>query len=87
MCIFAKENNVLTNKRQTAIPLHPKRWSFLAEILMKKLCTNYCRANGLEFFPNTEYKVEFNPIDKCLIIYNCWGCTIVPTWFINNNFI
>jgi hypothetical protein len=54
---------------------------------MKKLCTNYCRANGLEFFPNTEYEVEFNPIDKCLRIYTCWGGTIVPAWFVNNNFI
>lgn len=31
--------------------------------------------------------LEFNPIDKCLRIYTCWGGTIVPTWFINNNFI
>lgn len=40
---------------------------------MEKLCVSYCRANGLEFFPNTKYKVEYNPIDKCLRIYNCLG--------------
>ena len=54
---------------------------------MKKLCVSYCRANGLEFFPNTKYKVEYNPIDKCLRIYTCWGGTIVPAWFINANFV
>lgn len=54
---------------------------------MKKLCINYCRVNGLEFFSNTEYKVEYNPIDGQLYLYNCWGITTVPTWFINNNFI
>lgn len=54
---------------------------------MEKLCISYCRANGLEFFPNTKYKVEYNPIDKCLRIYNCWGGTIVPAWFINANFV
>ena len=52
-----------------------------------KLCISYCRANGLEFFPNTEYKIEFNPIDKQLRIYNCWGGTIIPKWFVNENFI
>lgn len=52
-----------------------------------KLCVSYCRANGLEFFPNTEYKIEFNPIDKQLRIYNYWGGTIIPKWFINENFI
>lgn len=54
---------------------------------MKKLCINYCIANGIEFFPNIEYTVEYNPIDNCLRIYNCWSGTIVPAWFINNNFI
>ena len=44
MCIFAKENNVLTNNRQTAIPLHPKRWSFLAEIYMKSFNNQECSA-------------------------------------------
>lgn len=54
---------------------------------MEKLCVNYCRADRLEFFPNTKYKIEFNPIDKCLRIYNCWGSAIVPVRFINENFI
>lgn len=54
---------------------------------MEKLCVKYCVANVLEFFPNTKYKVEYNHIDKCLRLYNCWGGTIVPVWFINNNFI
>lgn len=54
---------------------------------MEKLCVNYCRANELEFFSGTKYKVEYNSISKHLHIYNCWGSTIVPVWFINANFI
>lgn len=54
---------------------------------MEKLCIRYCIADGLEFFPNTKYKIEFNPIDGLLRIYNCWGCRVVPKWFINENFI
>lgn len=54
---------------------------------MEKLCVNYCRADELEFFSGTKYKVEYNPISKRLHIYNCWGSTIVPAWFINANFV
>lgn len=54
---------------------------------MERLCVNYCVANGVEFFPNTKYRVEFNPIDKLIRIYTVWGCTIVPAWFVNANFI
>jgi hypothetical protein len=57
------------------------------EVSMEKLCVNYCRANEAEFFPGTKYKVEYNSIDKCLRIYNYWGGTIVPAWFINANFV
>ena len=54
---------------------------------MEKLCVNYCRANGLEFFSGEKYRIEYNPIDKLIRIYNCWGYTIVPVWFINSNFM
>ena len=54
---------------------------------MTKLCTRYCRIENTEYFPGTEYKVEFNPVDNHLRIYDCWGWRIVSTKFINENFI
>lgn len=54
---------------------------------MKKLCVRYCRIENTEYFPGTEYKVEFNPVDNHLRIYDCWGCRIVSPNFINENFI
>ena len=54
---------------------------------MTKICTRYCRIDNTEYFPSTEYKVEFNPVDNYLRIYDCWGSRIVSLKFINENFI
>lgn len=52
-----------------------------------KTCIRYCRIGSTEFFPGTQYPVEFNPIDRKLRIYTVWGAEIVTPEFINSNFI
>ena len=52
-----------------------------------KTCVHYCRIGSTEFFPGTQYKVEFNPVDCKLRIYTVWGAVIVTAEFINRHFI
>lgn len=54
---------------------------------MMKTCVKYYTKDGMEFLPGTEYKVEFNPIDKRLYIYTVWGYTTISPLIINSNFI
>ena len=54
---------------------------------MTKTCIKYCRIGNTEYLPGTEYRVEFNPVDHQLRIYDVWGCQIVSLQFINANFI
>lgn len=58
-------------------------------IVMKteKTCVRYCRIENTEYFPGTEYRVEFNPVDNRFRIYDVWGCRIATPEFINANFI
>ena len=54
---------------------------------MTKTCVRYCRIGNREYLPGTEYRIEFNPVDRQLRIYDVWGCQIVSLQFINENFI
>lgn len=35
-----------------------------------RTCVRHMVKNGLEFIPGLQYKVDYNPIDKNLYIYN-----------------
>ena len=59
----------------------------MPRFLTMKTCIRYCRIGSTEFFPGTQYPVEFNPIDRKLRIYTVWGAEIVTPEFINSNFI
>ena len=52
-----------------------------------KTCVHYCRVGNTEFFPGTQYRVDFNPIDGQLRIYTVWGEVIVTAEFLNKYFI
>ena len=54
---------------------------------MTKTCVKYCRIGNTEYLPGTKYRIEFNPVDNLLRIYDVWGCQIVSLQFINANFI
>ena len=54
---------------------------------MEKICVRYCRIGNTEYFPGIRYRVEFNPVDHRLRIYDVWGCQIASLQFINANFI
>ena len=54
---------------------------------MTKTCIKYCRIGNTEYLPGTEYRIEFNPVDNLLLIYDVWGCQIVSGEFIIANFI
>ena len=54
---------------------------------MKKTCVEYCRIGNTEYLPGTEYRVEFNLVDRLLRIYDVWGSQIVSCEFINRYFI
>ena len=56
-------------------------------IFMTKTCVKYCRIGNTEYLPGTDYRIEFNPVDYQLRIYDVWGCQIVSGEFINANFI
>ena len=56
-------------------------------MLIKKVCVEYCRIGNTEYLPETEYQVEFNPIDGLIRIYDIWGYKIVSCKFINRYFI
>ena len=53
----------------------------------ERVCTRYCRIGNTEYLPGTKYQIELNPIDQQLRIYDVWGCKIVSSEFINENFI
>ena len=52
-----------------------------------KTCVEYCRIGNTEFFPGTQYKIDFNSVDQKLRIYTVWGAVIVTAEFINRYFI
>ena len=54
---------------------------------MEKLCIKYFRVGSLEFFTNNGYKVEFNPVDKQIYLYNVWGCVRVPKLVLDAHFL
>ena len=54
---------------------------------MTKTCVRYCRIGNTEYLAGTEYRIEFNPVDSLLRIYDVWGCQKVSSEFINANFI
>ena len=56
-------------------------------MFIKKVCVEYCRIENTEYLPGTEYRVEFNPVDRLIRIYDVWGCRIVSYEFINRYFI
>lgn len=52
-----------------------------------KTCVSYCRIGNTEFFPGTQYRVDFNPFDHHLRIYTVWGAVIVSAEFLNMHFV
>lgn len=52
-----------------------------------KTCVEYLLLDGLEFIPGLEYKVEFNPVCKRMIIYTVWGYTFISPKLLNTHFI
>ena len=44
---------------------------------MIKTCINDCIIDGLIFIQGLEYKIEFNPYCKKIVIYNLHGYTFI----------
>lgn len=54
---------------------------------MEKLCVVTCRIDGLPFIAGETYKIERNPINGKLIIYNVWGYTSITLSELNRYFL
>ena len=54
---------------------------------MKKLCVKYFKMGAQEFFPNQEYKIEYNPLDSQFYIYNVWCYQVIHKWMLDTYFL